>query len=130
MFMKLLAVFLAVPILEMFVLIEVGQRIGTWPTIGLVVLTGVVGLSLARAQGFAVVTRLRNQMEMGYFPEEEMIAGVVILAGALLLLTPGLITDTFGFCCLFPGTRILLVKWLRRLISAHLHIRHFDGSYS
>ncbi len=134
MFMKLLAVFLAVPVLEMVVLIEVGKRIGTWPTIGLVVLTGIIGLSLARSQGFAVVTRLRRQMEMGYFPEEELIAGVVILGGALLLLTPGLITDTLGFACLLPGTRFLLVKWLRKLLAAHIHFRpidrfdSFDGS--
>ena len=129
MFLKLLALFVTVPVIEMIVLIEVGKRLGTLPTIALVMLTGAVGISLARAQGFSVLSRLRQQMEMGILPEEELIAGLVILAGALLLLTPGLITDVFGFACLLPWPRSLLVLWIRKFAARHISMNRFEQRY-
>ncbi len=130
MFRKLLAVFIVVPIIEMMLLIEVGKRVGTIWTIALVLTTGVIGLSLARAQGLSVVTRLQRQLEAGYFPEDELIAGVVILCGALLLFTPGLLTDTMGFFCLLPATRSWIVMWGRKLAADNIRIHTMGRRYS
>jgi UPF0716 protein FxsA len=119
-FPKIVAVFIIVPILEMYMLIEIGRWVGALPTIGLVVLTGLVGVSLARAQGFAVLSRLRKNLDSGIAPTDELLSGVIILGGALLLLTPGLITDTIGFILLIPYSRSYLVTFLKRYITNNI----------
>ncbi len=120
MFPKIVAVFIIVPILEMYMLIEIGRWVGALPTIGLVVLTGLVGVSLARAQGFAVLSRLKKNLDSGIAPTDELLSGVIILGGALLLLTPGLITDTIGFILLIPYSRSYLVTFLKRYITNNI----------
>ncbi|MCR3923357.1 MAG: FxsA family protein [Firmicutes bacterium] len=102
---KLLLLFTFVPLLELFLLIEVGRRVGTLPTVLLVVSTGFVGVLLARAQGFLVLTRIAHNLREGDLPGEELLNGVLVLIGAAFLLTPGLITDTAGFLLLIPQTR-------------------------
>jgi UPF0716 protein FxsA len=119
-FPKIVAVFIIVPILEMYTLIEIGRWVGALPTIGLVVLTGLVGVSLARAQGFAVLSRLKKNLDSGIAPTDELLSGVIILGGALLLLTPGLITDTIGFILLIPYSRSYLVTFLKRYITNNI----------
>jgi UPF0716 protein FxsA len=119
-FPKIVAVFIIVPILEMYMLIEIGRWVGALPTIGLVVLTGLVGVSLARAQGFAVLSRLKKNLDSGIAPTDELLSGVIILGGALLLLTPGLITDTIGFILLIPYSRSYLVTFLKRYITNNI----------
>ncbi len=128
MFSKLLIVFLVVPIVEMMLLIELGKYIGTILTVSIVVMTGLAGLTLAKIQGFTVLNRLRENMEIGISPEDEIIEGVIILGGALLLLTPGLVTDLFGFSCLFPFSRYFMVIWIRKLLLKHIYIqRHWHN---
>jgi len=104
-FPVLLLLFLLVPLVEIYVMIKVGGIIGAFPTILLVVLTAVVGAALARVQGLATLQRLQATLARGEAPASEMVEGVLLLAGALLLLTPGFITDLMGFFCLIPGTR-------------------------
>ncbi|WP_288130753.1 FxsA family protein [Microbulbifer sp.] len=110
----LLILFIALPILEMWVLISVGQEIGALPTIGLVLLTAVVGLALLRRQSLSTVTRAQQKMQAGEMPAREMAEGIFLAVGGALLLTPGFITDAIGFVCLIPGLRQLV---LGRLLS-------------
>ena len=104
-FPVLLLLFLLVPLIEIYVMIQVGGIIGALPTVLLVVLTAVAGAALARFQGLATLQRLQATMARGETPAIEMFEGVLLLIGALLLLTPGFITDLLGFVCLIPITR-------------------------
>ena len=112
----LLVLFLLVPIAEIYVLIEVGAVVGAVATIGLVVLTAVVGAALMRAQGLATVFRARAAMAKGEVPALDLLEGAVILIAGALLLTPGFITDAGGFACLVPSIR-------RRLILGAINLR-------
>lgn len=130
MFIRLLFLFTLVPILELYVLIEAGRQIGTGATIAMIVLTGVAGAYLARSQGFNLVNRIQKDLNEGRVPAGEMIDGAMILAGGLLLLTPGFCTDLIGFCLLTPASRKLLKgglqKWLEKKIQrGEIHISRF-----
>ena len=104
-FKFLFLVFLIVPIIEIFVLIEVGSVIGALPTIALVVATAVIGAALIRAQGFATLARLQRELASGEMPALTLLEGVFILVAGALLLTPGFVTDIVGFCFLTPPLR-------------------------
>ncbi|WP_444931977.1 FxsA family protein [Microbulbifer sp. SSSA002] len=113
----LLLLFIALPVLEMWVLIAVGSEIGALPTIGLVILTAVAGLTLLRRQGISTLLRAQEKMRSGNIPAKEMVEGIFLAVGGVLLLTPGFITDFFGFICLIPGLRNLLLGFILRHIS-------------
>ncbi len=130
MFIRLLIIFTLVPIVELYVLIEAGQQIGIVPTIGLIFLTGIAGAFLARTQGFQLINRIQNDLNAGRVPANEMIDGAMILAGGLLLLTPGFCTDLFGFILLTPLTRNSLKGWLkvwleRKIARGDIRIQRF-----
>lgn len=108
----LLLLFIIVPIAEMWLLIQVGARIGAFPTIGLVLLTAMAGMALLRWQGISTLTRANRRMQTGELPAEEMVTGLFLAIGGALLLTPGFITDAIGFVCLIPGLRNLLLGQL------------------
>jgi UPF0716 protein FxsA len=111
--------FILIPIIEMWVLIEVGSKIGALNTIFLVFLTAVVGLALLRKQGIDTLLRLNQRVEQGQIPAGEILEGVALAVGGALLLTPGFITDIIGFLCLLPFTRkLLLVGFLRKAFAA------------
>lgn len=105
MFIRLAFLFTVIPLIELALLIEVGQHIGVFNTIAIVILTGLLGAALARSEGFAVITRIQSEMARGELPGDSLIEGGLILAGAMLLLTPGLLTDALGFALLLPLTR-------------------------
>ncbi|MDX1589433.1 MAG: FxsA family protein [Oleiphilaceae bacterium] len=100
-----LIAFIVLPIVEMVVLIEVGGIIGALNTVGLVLLTAVIGAALLRHQGLATLTRANQRMASGEMPAREMAEGMLLAIGGALLLTPGFITDGIGFLCLVPGSR-------------------------
>jgi len=104
-FQILLLLFLLVPVIEIYLLIEVGSMIGAIYTILLVVLTAVVGAALLRWQGFTTFQRVREAMVRGEVPAIEMMEGVVLLVCGALLLTPGFFTDIIGFLALIPAVR-------------------------
>lgn len=110
----LFALFIILPILEMWVLIEVGAVIGALPTIGLVLLTAVVGAALLRQQGLSTLTRAQSRLDSGQVPATEILEGLMLAIGGALLLTPGFITDAIGFSCLLPMTRKALAAQLLR----------------
>jgi len=104
--------FVAVPILEMIILIKVGGLIGAIPTIAMVVLTATVGIWLLKLEGLATLRRVQEKMAAGQLPETELLEGIMLIVGGALLLTPGFVTDAFGFVCLIPGLRRPFARWL------------------
>lgn len=120
MFAKLLLLFTLGPLLELYLLIEVGRAIGTWPTVLLVVSTGFFGVMLARAEGFLVLRRIGDNLRCGEVPGDELLNGVLILIGAAFLLTPGLISDTVGLLLLIPGSRNRVKHIIRRKLKKAL----------
>ena len=105
MFLRLLLLFTVVPLVELFILVELGSIVGVLPTVGLVVLTGALGAWLARWQGLSVLRRLSTDLEQGRMPADVLIDGLLILIAGAVLLTPGLITDALGFFLLVPQGR-------------------------
>ena len=104
--------FIAVPLLEMLLLFEVAGYIGGLWTVGLVVLTAVVGIQILKRQGLRTLLRARKRLETGELPAREIVEGMLIAAAGALLLTPGFITDTLGFVFLTPQLRDPLAAWV------------------
>lgn len=114
MFLRLLVLFLLVPLVELALLIEVGRRIGTGPTIAIIAATAVLGAWLAKRQGLAVVREIQRQLREGEIPAAGLVDGLLILIAGAVLLTPGFITDAAGFFLLLPAGRAAVKRWLRR----------------
>ena len=134
----LILLFTLVPAIELWILIEIGTHIGAGNTILIIILTGVVGAFLARLQGFIILTRIQNEVNRGMMPSGELIDGLMILVGGIVLLTPGFVTDTFGLLLLIPWTRSLIKLMLKKKFEsmiAHGEVIHFrqqkpnDGYY-
>jgi UPF0716 protein FxsA len=113
-FAKLFLIFILVPALELILLIQIGQVIGVWATIALILLTGSVGAFLVRSQGLQVWNRLRGDLKGGQLPSDAIFDGVLVLLAGAFLLTPGILTDIVGFLCVLPFTR----PTIRRLVWA------------
>jgi UPF0716 protein FxsA len=114
MFLRLLALFTLVPLVELYLLIEIGGAIGVAPTIAIVIVTGVLGAALARWQGLGVLRRLQDDLAAGRPPTDALIDGLLIFVAGAVLLTPGLITDALGLLLLVPAGRAVV----RKLVSA------------
>ena len=112
----LILLFIAVPIVELALLIKIGQYIGIGYTLAIVILTGVIGAYLAKMQGLLTLRRIQEDVNKGRMPADKLFDGVLILCSGILLLTPGFITDLIGFMGLIPLTRNLFKRWLRRKI--------------
>lgn len=112
-FGRLFALFLIVPVVDLALLVAVGDRVGLWPTVAAVVLTAAVGSSLARREGLAAWQRVQTKLGSGGVPGRELIDGVLILVAGTLLLTPGFLTDLVGLLGLFPPTRALVRRAVR-----------------
>jgi len=129
MFGKLLFLFIITPIVELFLLIEIGKAIGTLEIIGLTIASGIIGAALTKSQGFSVLRKMQKEMAEGRMPTANLMDGFMILIGGILLLTPGVLTDAIGFLFLIPWTRVLvkglLMKWIIYKIhkdQIHIHI--------
>jgi len=122
MFFKLLLLFTIVPILELAVIIDVGRRIGTWNTVIVVLLTAVLGSYLVRLEGIGVVYRIRESLSYGLFPGDELLDGALVLVAGALLLTPGFLTDGLGFLAVFPPSRAVIRRMLKRYLEARFRL--------
>ncbi|TVP44347.1 MAG: FxsA family protein [Gemmatimonadales bacterium] len=111
MFARLGCLFVVVPLLELALLVWIGQWIGVLPTVGIVAATGLLGAWLARKQGLRTLTELQLRAARGEIPAQAMMDGAAILVGGLLLLTPGILSDILGFSLLLPPTRRVLQRW-------------------
>ncbi|MDE9450169.1 FxsA family protein [Aliiroseovarius sp. Z3] len=114
--MWLFALFIAVPLIEIALFIQVGGAIGLWPTLAIVVLTAVVGTQLMRAQGALALSQLRESFGQLNDPTEPLAHGAMILFSGALLLTPGFFTDFVGFALLIPAVRRAVYNWARSRI--------------
>jgi UPF0716 protein FxsA len=114
MFPLLILLFIVVPLVELYVIIQVGQAIGTLPTIGLLLLDSLLGSWLLRAQGRAVWRRFRAALTSGRPPARETIDGALVIVGGTLMLAPGFVTDAFGVLLLLPPTRAIVRRALLR----------------
>jgi len=106
----LFLLFIIIPIIEITVLIQVGQAIGAWYTVGLVLLSAFIGVNMLRHQGLSTLMRAQQRMDQGEVPGQEMAEGILLAVGGVLLVTPGFVTDVIGFSCLIPGVRRALIK--------------------
>lgn len=113
MFLRLLALFVILPLVELALLIQVGRVIGLGLTLVLVTVTGLIGATLARRQGLRAWRAIRAELHSGRMPGTTLIDGLLILIGGIVLLTPGILTDIIGFALLVPGTRRALRNALR-----------------
>ena len=116
MLVKLILLLTVTPLIELAILIKLGMYLGVVNTLLIVVLTGVFGAILARSQGLITLSKIQRELQAGVIPSGELLNGVLILAGGLLLLTPGLITDGIGFALLIPLTRNGVRRWLENSI--------------
>lgn len=121
---RLALLFVVVPLVELAFLIQVGGWVGIWPTVGLVFLTGILGATLARAEGLRTLWSFQQELAAGKLPGQPLLDGLCILVGGALLLTPGFVTDLAGFSLLLPPTRRLLQRGMKRRLRRMMQ----DGS--
>jgi UPF0716 protein FxsA len=108
---------LVVPIAEIYVIIQVGQVIGGWPTIGLLLVESALGAWIVKREGRRAWTALQTALNSGKMPGRELTDGALVLVGGTLLLTPGFLTDIFGFIFVLPFTRPLARRAVTKLLS-------------
>ena len=115
---------IGVPIVEIIVFIEVGGFLGLWPTIGIVILTAIIGTGLLRLQGLATLYGAHESLLQNRFPIDEVFDGLCLILAGALLLTPGFITDAVGLLLFTPPLRVTLRQLLARYIvrRGHVHI--------
>lgn len=118
MVLVILLALIATPLVEIAVFIEVGERIGLWSTLGLIVLTAVIGTALLRLQGLATLASARTTVERGGMPVQEVLDGVCLLIAGAFLLTPGFVTDGFGAALLLPPLRRAIQRWAMKRLMA------------
>lgn len=126
---RLLALFFIIPIIELALLIQVGQWIGFWPTIGIILATGVTGSYLAKREGLSAWRRLQAKLDSGGLPGRELLDGVIILIAGALLITPGVLSDISGIIGLFPPTRALIRKLVMRRLKKALREGRIQMSF-
>ena len=114
-----LALLIGVPLIEIALFIEVGGRIGLWPTIATVILTALIGTALLRRQGMATLQRAQTEMAAQRMPVRELFDGACLLVAGVLLLTPGFLTDAVGFALLIPPLRAVAGAWVVRAMMKH-----------
>ena len=109
--MRILMLLIAIPLIEIGLFIEIGGWIGVWPTLGLILLTAIVGMALMRRQGMRALRELRARAEAGQDPGGPLAHGALILVAGVLLVTPGFFTDTLGLLLLIPPVRARVIGW-------------------
>lgn len=124
--------FTVVPLLELYLLIGIGRQVGALPTMGMVLVTGLIGAWLAKREGMRVVRSWRTATAQGRLPEDGILSGALVLVGGVLLITPGVITDVLGFLLLIPVTRRFIAARLRRglerkMQAGTLRVTHFGA---
>lgn len=134
MFSILFMLFVGVPLVELWLLLEVGERVGAMPTIALVIGTGILGANLARREGMRTIEKINGSMAQGQMPQEALLDGLAIFLGGTLLLTPGILTDVLGFSLLFPLTRPFLLAmvsgWIqKKMQSGHASVTFYQNGF-
>lgn len=127
----LMLIFILVPLVEVGLFIKIGGIIGALPTIGLIVLTAVIGVTLIRLQGILTLARVRDKLDRGEIPAIDMVEGLILLVAAALLLTPGFFTDTVGFLALVSSIRhAVAIRALKWLVIRHRGAQPGEGAHT
>lgn len=122
--MRLFLLLVAVPIIEIALFIEIGGWLGTWPTIGIVVLTALIGSIMLRQQGLKALGDIQGRLMAGDDPGQMLADGAMILVSGVLLLTPGFFTDAVGFLLLIPQVRSVIYRWAKANIKLNtVHVQ-------
>ena len=121
--MPLLIIFILVPLIELAVLIKVGSYIGVLWTFALIILTAIVGVQLLRAQGLSTLIRAQDKLQQGSIPAQELAEGFLLAFAGALMLTPGFVTDAFGFALLLPVVRASLVDSVLKILKPRMSMR-------
>jgi len=111
---KLFVLLVIIPFVEVVIIVKMATMIGFWETILIQVGTAFIGATLAKFEGLRVWTKIQNQLNQGLMPTNDMIDGLMIFAGGIVLFTPGLLTDLLGILLLIPFTRKIFKKWIER----------------
>lgn len=122
MFLRLLALFILVPIAELYLFLTLGNKIGLGPTLAIIILTGILGAALTKSQGARALQRFRQASAAGRLPAREVVDGLLILLAGAVLLTPGFLTDTVGFLLLVPPVRALVRGRLAEYLKGKIKI--------
>ncbi len=125
MFRIILALFILIPIIEIFLFMRIGALIGIAPTLGMIVLTAIIGVSMLKIQGLSTLQRAQNNLDENKLPATELVEGIILLLCGALLLTPGFFTDTIGFLMLVPHIRRSVAKII--IEKGKLHIASGSG---
>ena len=112
----ILVIFIGVPLMEIMLFIEIGAYIGLWLTLTIVILTAIIGTTLIRRQGLQTLNRAQHEMKSQRLPVQELFEGICLIISGALLLTPGFLTDVFGFMLLVPPLRRVLGHYIWRKI--------------
>ena len=123
MFGRLLILIIFIPLVELYLLAIVGSRVGLLATVMFVILTGAWGAYLARSQGYSILARIQSELAAGRVPTAELIDGLLVLIGGIVLLIPGLLTDLAGFCLMVPGFRAIIRERVKQKFASQ--IGHF-----
>lgn len=124
--LRLFLLFTLLPALELYLLLQLGSLLGPGVTVLLILATGMVGAWLAKREGLAVVAQLAREVETGMPPASRVVEGFLVLAGGLLLVTPGVLTDFFGFALILPLTRRLLAPIVLEQVKARVTVQNLD----
>jgi UPF0716 protein FxsA len=120
MLLRLFLLFTIIPIIEVWMLIKIGRVFGALPTVAILIAISMAGAWLARSQGFRAIVAIQKELAAGRLPAAHILDGAFILAGGILLLTPGFFTDVIGLFFLIPASRSLLKLWLGRWLERKL----------
>ncbi len=116
MFLKLFSLFLIIPVVEIYLLLKVGEIIGALNTVLIILITAGIGANQTKSQGFRVLRQIQDATMQGYMPGNELLHGLFVLIGGFALLTPGFLTDTIGFSMLIPQIREIYVRIAKGII--------------
>ncbi|MBA6224651.1 FxsA family protein [Colwellia sp. MB02u-18] len=119
MFRLLFVLFIIIPIIEIFVLIQVGAVLGVWPTIGMVIFTAWLGAKYVRQQGISTLNSVQTKMAQGQMPSDEIVTALMLLVAGVLLVTPGFVTDFLGLSLLIPAVRHTIAASVMSHISSN-----------
>jgi UPF0716 protein FxsA len=122
MFRLLFVLFIIIPIIEISVLMQVGELLGLWPTIGIVILSAWIGAKYVRQQGLATLHSVQSKMAEGEMPSSEIVTGLMLLIAGVLLVTPGFVTDIFGLSLLVPSVRQMIAASVQKHINVNGHV--------
>lgn len=122
---RLILLFTLVPLAELALLLKLGEATAWWFPVLLVAATGVLGAALARRQGRTVLRDIRGELHAGRMPADALLDGLYVLMGGALLITPGVLTDAVGLCCLLPPTRRRMKRWLKRWLRQQIEAGRF-----